>query len=185
MIAVTLHGAHATRDSWNAIRPHLGETIDLSYDVAEGFDAITTRLTSELAAVDGPIGLIAHSQGGNLALALADRLGDRVRGAVSMCSPFGGSAAAAILPFLAPLYHPQLMRDIHPRSLPISRGRAIKLRCPWTQIVATEDRIVSRISAESRSDMRIVRVATTHTEVLLNAEALDVIRAAVAQWGEQ
>lgn len=183
MRAVTIHGAHATTDSWNAIRPHLGDTIDLSYDVADGFDAIAARLTAQLEAIDGPIGLIAHSQGGNIALALADKLGDRVRGVVSLCSPFAGSVAAAFLPYIAPLYHPQLMRDIHPASKPIRRGHAIKINCPWTQVVATDDRVVSRQSAESRArDMTIHRVRTTHHEVLLNSEALGVIKAAIAQW---
>lgn len=183
MIAVTIHGAHATRDSWNAIRPHLGETLDLSYDVAEGFDAITARLVAQLEDTDGPIGLIAHSQGGNLALAIADKLGERVRGAVSLCSPFGGSLAAAFVPIFLPLYHPQLMHDIHPCSRPIRRGRETKINCPWTQVVATDDRVVSRLSAESRAkDMTICRVRTTHHEVLLNVETLDVIRAAMAQW---
>jgi predicted alpha/beta hydrolase family esterase len=184
MKVITLHGAHASPDSFNAIRPELGDTLDLSYDVADGFDTIADRLTAELEAIDGPIGIIAHSQGGNLALAIADRLGDRVRGAVSLCSPFGGSIAAAIVPIFLPLYHPQLMRDIHPASKPIRRGRDIKIRCPWTQVVATEDRVVSRSSAESRAqDMTICRVRTNHHEVLLNAEALDVVRGAVAQWG--
>lgn len=183
MKTITIHGAHATSDSWNAIRPHLGDTLDLAYDVAEGFDAIASRLIAQLKAVEGPLGLIAHSQGGNIALAIADKLGDRVRGVVSLCSPFAGSVAAAFLPFIVPLYHPQLMRDIHPHSKPISRGHDIKIKCPWTQVVATDDRVVSRQSAESRAqDMTIHRVRTTHHEVLLSAEALDVIKAAMAQW---
>lgn len=183
MIAITIHGAHASPDSWNYVRPHLGRTLDLSYNVADGFDAIASRLTSEVEAIEGPIGIIAHSQGGNIALHMADRLGDRVRGVVSLCSPFGGSMAAAFVPWFLPYYHPQLMRDIHPASKPIRRGRDIKIRCPWTQIVATGDRVVSRQSAESRADMQIVRVATTHVEALLNGEVLGVIQAARAQWG--
>lgn len=183
MLTLTIHGAHASPDSFNAIRPHLGDTLDLSYDVAEGFDAIVRRLCGQIDAFPGPLAIVAHSLGGNLALHIADQLGDRVRGVVSLCSPFGGSWPAAYIRLLAPNYHRQLMDDIQPGSGPITRGRQIKIHCPWTQVVALNDRVVSQHSAESRGDMTIRQVRTTHVECLLNAEVIEVIRAARAQWG--
>lgn len=183
MLTLTIHGAHASPDSFNAIRPHLGDTLDLSYDVAEGFDAIVRRLHAQIDAIPGALAIVAHSLGGNLALHIADQLGDRVRGVVSLCSPFGGSIAAAYVPLIMPFYHRQLMRDIEPHSGPITRGRQIKIRCPWTQVVALNDRVVSQQSAESRDDMTIRQVRTTHVECLLNAEVIEVIRAERAGWG--
>ncbi|UUZ75457.1 hypothetical protein LP414_27460 [Polaromonas sp. P1(28)-13] len=90
------------------------------------------------------------------------------------------------------MYNPQLMRDIQPNSGPISQGHAIKLHCPWTNIVtisgnsslmmAANDGVVTEASMRYRAaDMRLVDVEANHYEIVMSYEALEVIREALKE----
>jgi pimeloyl-ACP methyl ester carboxylesterase len=126
---------------------------------------------------------VAHSLGGIHALHLADELGNRVVGGVTMSTPYGGSEAAEMVACLLPFS--QVLKDIRPRSAPIIAGRDIQLSVPWTNLVSTSgsspfmlaanDGVVTLGSMRQRSDIQLVDVDSNHFEIVLNPHAVAVI----------
>lgn len=194
MNIVYIHGANASPTSFNFIRQNIdGPTLDLQYKSCDGFSHNLTMMHAKLDEMGGldDIFFVAHSLGGIYALHLADKLKDRVRGAVTLSTPYGGSEFAQIAPLVLPGYNTQLMRDINPSSSPIRDGHAIKIKKPWTQVVTVgsssslmmgaNDGVVTESSMRRRAgDMRLVDVGANHYEVILDMVALDIIKAAIA-----
>lgn len=193
MQLVYLHGHGATRDSFNFIRSEIGgNAICLEYDSHNGFADNLAAMVDQLAG-ESDIFFIAHSLGGLYALHLADKLGERVVGAVTMGTPYCGSESALALNVFWPQ---QLYRDIHPTANPITQGRDIKLHadCNWTAIVTTKghsqlmaaanDGVVTRSSMRARPGARFVEVDSTHHEVLLSRCSVEIIKAALAECEE-
>lgn len=159
-----------------------------SYKSSQGFFNNLERIHAEIEHLDN-IFFIAHSLGGIYALHLADKLRGKVRAAVTLSTPYGGSQGAQVAQMLLPLYNPQLMADIAPNSGPISQSRAIEIHCPWTNLVtisgnsslmmAANDGVVTEASMRSRSDMRLVDVNANHYEIVMSHEALNVIKSAL------
>jgi len=190
MNLVYIHGNHATADSFNFIRSKLpGHTdIPLEYDSGHGF---YTNHASMLKRLDGLDNLffIAHSLGGIHALHLADELGSRVLGGVTMSTPYGGSEAAEVVSCLLPFS--QVLQDIKPRSAPIIAAKDIALSVPWTNLVSTaghspfmlaaNDGVVTHDSMRHRSDIRLVDIDCNHFDIVLNQEALGIIRQELKQ----
>lgn len=191
MNIVCIHGANATPTSFNFIRQNLGcPSMTMSYKSATGFANNLESMLAELDDMDD-IFFVAHSLGGIYALHLTDRLNDRVRGAVTLSTPYGGSEFAQVAPFFLPLYNQQLMRDISPSSKPIRHGHAIEIRCPWTQAVtvgsssslmmSANDGVVTEASMRRRAgDMRLVDVSANHYEVVMDSVALGIVKSAIA-----
>jgi pimeloyl-ACP methyl ester carboxylesterase len=185
MNLVYIHGNHATADSFNFIRSHLPGHNDilLEYDSAHGFYANHATMLDRLDGLD-ELFFIAHSLGGIHALHLADELGKRVVGGVTMSTPYGGSEAAEMVACLLPFS--QVLRDIKPHSAPIIAGRDITLSVPWTNLVSTaggspfmlaaNDGVVTHDSMRHRAGIRLVDVDCNHFEIVLNSHALSVIR---------
>ncbi|MDP3841066.1 MAG: hypothetical protein Q8Q81_00520 [Oxalobacteraceae bacterium] len=191
MNLVYIHGANASPDSFNFIRMGLGDSaggigLALEYDSADGFFNNLQSMRAQLAGIDD-IFFIAHSLGGIYALHLAQLLAERVLGAVTLATPYGGSQAAQWIKWLLPCS--QLLRDIHPHSAPILQAQRIRLQQPWTNIVTTgghsplmaaaNDGVVTAVSMRCRSDIALVEVAANHYEVVLSHHALTIIRAAL------
>jgi pimeloyl-ACP methyl ester carboxylesterase len=190
MKIVYLHGHGASGDSFNFIRSEINghNHICLEYDSKHGFAANLEQMAAHLK--DEPeLFFIAHSLGGLYALHLADRLGDQVRGAVTMATPYGGSESALALNVFWPQ---QLYKDIHPTAAPITQGRAIDLRDHphWTAIVTTRghcqmmaaanDGIVTRDSMRNRRGVKFIDVDSNHHEVVQSRRSTDIIKAALA-----
>ena len=95
MNLVYIHGNHATADSFNFIRSKLRGHNDilLEYDSSHGFYTNHATMLEQLRGLDD-VFFVAHSLGGIHALHLADELGSRVMGGVTMSTPYGGSEAA-------------------------------------------------------------------------------------------
>jgi pimeloyl-ACP methyl ester carboxylesterase len=184
MNLVYIHGNHATADSFNFIRSKLTghKDILLEYDSSDGFYANHAAMLEQLRGLDD-VFFVAHSLGGIHALHLADELGSRAMGGVTMSTPYGGSEAAEVVACLLPFS--QVLKDIRPRSAPIIAGRDIRLAVPWTNLVSTggsspfmlaaNDGVVTLGSMRHRSDIRLIDIDCNHFEIVLNQQAVAVI----------
>ena len=195
MNLVYIHGNHASADSFNFIRGKLSGYNDilLEYDSGHGFYSNHAAMLERLAGMRD-LFFVAHSLGGIHALHLAAELNDRVLGGVTMSTPYGGSEAAEMVACLLPfnlLPFGQVLQDIRPRSAPIVDGKRLALNVPWTNLVSTagaspfmlaaNDGVVTQESMRHRDDIRLVDIACNHFEIVLNQEALAVIRSEIAE----
>jgi pimeloyl-ACP methyl ester carboxylesterase len=183
---VYIHGASATGESFNYIRQHIGTDSDivLEYDSRIGFRANLESMLDRLPPQD--LFFICHSLGGIYALHIADRIPDQVRGAVTICTPYGGAEVADYAKYF--YFFSQLLRDIGPKSWPMSQADRIAMRWPWTNIVGMRggapwilepnDGVVTQSSMRHRcADMELVEVACNHYESVLSPEVVEAIRA--------
>jgi pimeloyl-ACP methyl ester carboxylesterase len=188
MNIVYIHGNGATADSFNYIRLQLCEynSIILDYDSKDGFYNNYQQMLERLQGVDD-IFFIAHSLGGIYALHLANELRDKVLGAVTMSTPYGGSRAAQAVKYVLPFS--RVLRDIQPHSAPIMYGKAIDIVHPWTNIVTLDghspfmleanDGVVTHESMRHRDDMTLIDVNSNHFEVVLNNDVIAIIKKAI------
>ena len=184
MNLVYIHGNHATADSFNFIRSKLPGHNDilLEYDSSHGFYTNHAAMLERLDGLDD-VFFVAHSLGGIHALHLADELGSRVIGGVTLSTPYGGSEAAEMVACLLPFS--QVLKDIRPSSAPIVAGRDMSLSVPWTNLVSTSgsspfmlaanDGVVTLGSMRIRRDIQLVDIECNHFEIVLNQKAVTVI----------
>lgn len=185
MKIIYIHGANASGDSFNYIRDHLKYDSELviEYSSKISFEENLTQMKQQLVGND-KLFFICHSLGGIYALHLADQFKDRVLGAVTMSTPYGGSKAADFVRYFLPLN--QLLNDIGPKSRPIQLTNKIKITYPWTNIVTTRgesiwmsepnDGVVTVASMKHRSDMEFIEQPTNHYEVVISPKTVDIIQ---------
>ena len=183
LTVIWIHGANQSTNSFNYLREkcNFENEIFVKYDSSNKFYENLDLIYDQIGTIERCF-LIAHSMGGMYALHLLKKL--NVVGAVSISTPFNGSRTADWAKFIVPKY--QLFKDAGRRSDPIISGHNIDITCPWTQIVTTSggvpyhegpnDGVCTIASMEHRnSDMDIVRVATTHFEVMVSTEVKEII----------
>ena len=182
---VYIHGASATADSFNFIREHIKDkNIAIEYDSAHGFEENLQEM-KEVVQKYKDIIFICHSLGGIYALHLADAFPDRVKGAITMSTPYGGAEVADYAKYFLPFS--RLLRDIGPSSWPMKQIRQIKIKHPWVNIVSTagkspwmnvpNDGIVTIASMKRyEEDMDIIEVNVNHYEVVISHNVLDIIK---------
>lgn len=190
MNIVYIHGASASGESFNYIRGHLEykDEIILEYDSADGFQHNLENMIDALSGVSDMY-FVCHSLGGVYALHLAAHYSDRVRGATTISTPYGGAESADYTKYFLPFS--RLLRDIGPNSLPIRTSRDIVLQCPWTNIVTTRgnspwilhpnDGVVTIKSQCCRSDMELIELDINHYEVVLSLDTVDIIKENIKQ----
>lgn len=178
-----LHGAHSTARSFAWIKRELPshEYTDIEYST----DVRMSKVLDELVerAQDGPdsIDIVGHSLGGVLAVSLAQRL-PKIRRVVTLSAPFGGSALASMLRFIAP---GTIMEDIHPHSRLVMGLRSKPILAPTMSIVTTagrspllpeaNDGVVSISSQKSLPGPVYIERPVNHFEVLLDLETARLI----------
>lgn len=182
---VYIHGASATGDSFNYIRHHIDHQDELviEYDSARGFDRNLDDIHREIEN-HNKIFFVAHSLGGIYSLHLADRLSDRVVGAVTLSTPYNGAESAEYIRHFLP-YH-RLFSDIGPNSGPIKSSQQIRIQHPWVNVVSTSgsnpliiypnDGVVTINSMTHRHDMKLIELPVNHYEVVLRQETVDIIK---------
>jgi pimeloyl-ACP methyl ester carboxylesterase len=187
---VYIHGANATGDSFNYIRKNLrhNDEIVLEYDSANGFDNNLEMMRQQLENYDG-IFFICHSLGGIYALHLANIYQDRVLGAVTLSTPYGGAESAEYTRHLMPFS--KLLKDISPSSGPMRRARELPITHPWTNVVSLRgnspwiihpnDGVVTIKSMRCREDMELKELDVNHYEVVLNKKTIALIKNALRE----
>lgn len=188
MQLVFIHGNRATPTSFNHIRSQLAgdDEIVLDYDSHQGFYRNHRAMLQQLEG-RRDLFFIAHSLGGIHALHLADALGKRVLGGITMSTPYGGSEAAEMLACMLPFS--QVLKDIQPHSKPIRAAKSLPVRAPWTNLVSTagatpliplpNDGVVTLQSMRARADIRTIDIDCNHFEILLHPRALEAVQEAV------
>ena len=184
LVLVYIHGATATSASFSYIRERLqwDNEILLDYDCKNGFKNNLASMIEQLTGLDN-LFFISHSLGGIYALHLANHFTDHTLGGVSLSTPYGGSREADYLRIFLPCN--RLLRDVGPRSFPMSTIDDMQLPKIWTNIVTNKnnglwrtepnDGIVTRASMCYRNDMELIDIALNHYEVLLSSEVVDII----------
>lgn len=182
---VYIHGASATAESFNFIREHIKDkNIAIEYDSAHGFEENLNEMKEVIQKYKNII-FLCHSLGGIYALHLADAFPDRVKGAITLSTPYGGAEVADYAKYFLPFS--RLLKDIGPSSWPMTQLRHIKIKHPWVNIVSTSgkspwmnvpnDGIVT-ISSMKRyeKDMDIIEVNVNHYEIVISHNVLDIIK---------
>jgi pimeloyl-ACP methyl ester carboxylesterase len=189
MILVYIHGASATSESFNFLRSKLGKGIDINYDSRNGFKNNLDEMIEQLKDVQDMV-FIAHSLGGIYALHIANAMPDRVVGAVTLSTPYGGAEVADYTKYFLPFS--RLMRDIGPSSWAFKQADKIKIQHPWTNIVtvkgqspfllAHNDGVVTVASQRHHADMELVEVDCNHYEVVLAEPVVKIIKERVKKF---
>lgn len=184
MTLVYIHGASATSESFNYIRQHIGgNDIVVNYDSRNGFENNLKDIQNQLKDIKD-IFFIAHSLGGIYSLHLANIMPNKVKGAVTLSTPYGGAEVADFAKFFLPFS--RLMRDIGPSSWVMKQANKIKIQHPWTNIVTVKgqsafmhepnDGVVTIDSMKHHIDMELVEVDYNHYEVVLSDKIVNLIK---------
>lgn len=184
---VYIHGASATAESFTHIRQYVREHTELpdtalEYKSDNGFDRNLESMKGQLDDAE-QLFFVSHSLGGIYALYLADYYRDRVRGGVSLSTPYGGSMEADFAKYFLPFN--RLMRDIGAIRGPLHDSRYINAPPNWTQIVTTvgqspwiaepNDGVVTLKSQRFRKDFELVELPLNHYEVVLSNRVVEII----------
>ena len=183
MKTVYIHGASATGESFNYIRSQLpGNDIVLEYNSRNGFDNNLSDMIKKLESEDQMF-FVCHSLGGIYALHLADWYRDRVLGAVTLSTPYGGAEIADYAKYF--YFFSQLLKDIGPRSAPMKQADKINITWPWTNVVTVKgsapwiiepnDGVVTLASQRAIKDMELIEVDYNHYEVVLSPQIVEII----------
>ena len=182
---VYVHGASATGESFNYIRDHLknDDELVIEYSSKDGFDHNLKQMIRLLRDYDNMF-FICHSLGGIYALHLYSHFNNRIKGCVSLSTPYGGSKAADYAKYFLPFS--RLLRDIGPNSYPMRVADKIKINIPWTNIITTagtipwmiepNDGVVTISSMKYRNDMEHVDLPLNHYEVVISPKTVNVIK---------
>lgn len=186
MLLVYIHGASATSESFNYIRKQITghEDLVINYDSRNGFEKNLADMRYQLGNYHSMF-FICHSLGGIYALHLANELGDRVLGAVTLSTPYGGAEVADVAKYFLP--YSRLLKDIGPRSWAMQHAATIDIPHPWTNVVTVKgtspwvpqpnDGVVTIASQKTRSDiMELIELEYNHYEVVLSDRTVDIIK---------
>jgi pimeloyl-ACP methyl ester carboxylesterase len=182
---VYIHGASATCESFNYITQNIPAFgMCLGYDSKNGFKENLSVMSEALKDTD-EIFFVAHSLGGIYSLHLAEMFSDKVRGAVTLSTPYGGSQAADYVKYFLPFS--RLMRDIGPHSEPMEKINKINIKWPWTNVVTVNgaspfmtepnDGVVTIASMKHlEKKMEIIEMPINHYEVVITDPVIDIIK---------
>jgi pimeloyl-ACP methyl ester carboxylesterase len=187
MKLVYIHGAGATKESFNYIRDNIGgDDLALSYVSQDGFEHNLKAMSAQVEKLEN-VFFIAHSLGGIYALNLAAKFPGRILGAVTISTPYGGSEIAEVAKFFAPFH--KLLSEIGPTSLPIVKTKMLKVQHPWTNIITTvgnspwipgaNDGVVTLSSMQARTDIKTKKVKLNHYEILVSPQTVEIIKACI------
>lgn len=192
MKLVYIHGANASSESFNFIRDHVTgyDEILIDYNTETSFHKNLDQMETLLKGETDPFFIIAHSLGGIYALHLYQKFSSRVKGAVTMSTPYGGIKIADLAKYFMPFN--QLLRDVGATSQPIMDAAKVKIpsNIKWTQLVTTKgnvpwinepnDCVVAISSMESRKDFEQIHMDRNHYEVVISYDTIDLIKSKIA-----
>jgi len=182
MDIVLIHGANASKISWNWIGSNLEKTTRLSWGMMVHPEKNLQALEAELPEKCIVVG---HSMGGLYAWHLANRNPDRIVAGISVATPWGGSIQAGFwkmfnfnIPWL------QMLSRMEPWT---AETRMIEAAVPWTNVVCTHgfdlfgvgdnDGVVTVDSQrELHGPAKEIVLDYGHNEVLQSPELLEIIK---------
>jgi pimeloyl-ACP methyl ester carboxylesterase len=184
---IYIHGANSTPNAFNFIRQNVEELEDVETHLFEydSNDRFIDNLYDMKLIVGGldDVFFVSHSLGGLFALYLANEYPEQVLGAVTLSTPYGGSAPATTLKYLMPKH--QLLKDIDPYGSVIRDAARLKIMHPWLNIVTTKghsmmmnepnDGVVTMASMMTNKNMELIKVPSNHYEVLVNYDVVRII----------
>jgi pimeloyl-ACP methyl ester carboxylesterase len=186
MLLVYIHGASATSESFNYIRKHITghEDLVINYDSRNGFEKNLADMRYQLSNYHS-IFFICHSLGGIYALHLANELGNKVLGAVTLSTPYGGAEVADVAKYFLP--YSRLLKDIGPRSWAMQHAATIEIAHPWTNVVTVKgtspwvpqpnDGVVTIASQKQHQEgMELIELDYNHYEVVLSDRVIELIK---------
>ena len=186
MLLVYIHGASATSESFNYIREHIKghEDLVINYDSRNGFQKNLADMQYQLSNYQS-IFFICHSLGGVYALHLANAMPERVLGAVTLSTPYGGAEIADVAKYFMP--YSRLLKDIGPSSWAMRQGDQIEIHHPWTNIVTVKgnspwvpspnDGVVTVASQKHHNEgMELIDLDFNHYEVVLSERVIELIK---------
>jgi pimeloyl-ACP methyl ester carboxylesterase len=188
---VYIHGASATGESFNYIRQSIKKDCDIviNYDSRNGFEKNLDDMKN-LLDNEEKIFFIAHSLGGIYALHLTNYFPNKVLGAVTLSTPYGGAEIADVAKYFLP--YSRLLKDIGPNSWAMKHAKTINIHHKWTNIVTVtgnapwvvqpNDGVVSIASQRYRADiMELVDLESNHYEVVLSDQTVKIIQERLPQ----
>ncbi len=190
MTIVYIHGASATSESFARIKEHIPKhSVFLDYKSNNGFDNNLKLMAQQIEPIE-KIFFIAHSLGGIYAIHLAHLFPNKILGAVTISTPYGGSREADFARYFLPFS--QLMRDIGTMSSPMSKIKNLNYpKHRWTNIVTTEgaspwikqynDGVVTLESMRAITDMELVELPLNHYEVVISDKTIAIIKDRLAR----
>jgi pimeloyl-ACP methyl ester carboxylesterase len=186
MLLVYIHGASATSESFNYIREHIKghEDLVINYDSRNGFEKNLADMMYQLSNYHS-IFFICHSLGGIYAIHLANAMAERVLGAVTLSTPYGGAEIADVAKYFLP--YSRLLKDIGPSSWAMRQADKIEIHHPWTNIVTVKgnspwvpspnDGVVTVASQTHHNEgMELIEIDYNHYEVVLSERVINIIK---------
>jgi esterase/lipase len=186
MLLVYIHGASATSESFNYIREHIKghEDLVINYDSRNGFEKNLADMMYQLSNYHS-IFFVCHSLGGVYALHLANAMAERVLGAVTLSTPYGGAEIADVAKYFMP--YSRLLKDIGPSSWAMRQADKIEIHHPWTNIVTVKgnspwvpspnDGVVTVASQKHHDEgMELIEIDYNHYEVVLSERVINIIK---------
>ena len=186
MLLVYIHGASATSESFNYIREHVKghEDLVINYDSRNGFEKNLADMMYQLSDYHS-IFFICHSLGGIYAIHLANAMAERVLGAVTLSTPYGGAEIADVAKYFMP--YSRLLKDIGPSSWAMRQADKIEIHHPWTNIVTVKgnspwvpspnDGVVTVASQKHHNEgMELIEIDYNHYEVVLSDRVINIIK---------
>lgn len=182
-----VHGANSSDVSFNYIKQSVkNKSLATNYSSVNSFYANLDDMKIQLDTVKGKVFIIGHSLGGIYALHLAQHLGERFEGAITLSTPFNGSKHAASLSVLYPWV--KFYKEISPGGKPMVESHDIwKTLNPdcWLQIVSTKgkvpyinednDGVVTLETMSYYDSMPKRQVETNHYDILQHPDTVKII----------
>ncbi len=188
METVFIHGANASKTSWNwagsKINPHRRLTWSMILDPEVNLEAMENELPDKCV-------IVGHSMGGLYAWHLANRNPKKVVHGISVGTPFGGSIQASLwkmfnvnVPWL------NMLSRMEPWT---TQTRLLDPAVPWTNVITTHgfdlfgvganDGVVTVASQrELYSKKKEITLDYGHNEVLQSPELIKIISDVVSRY---
>ena len=183
MKVILIHGANATKVCWNWIGSQVDDHERFEWDMMTDPEENLADMARRLS---GPAIVVGHSMGGLYAWHLAQRHPDKIVGAVSVATPWGGIIQADIW---------KLFNFSTPWLRMVSRLQPWTVQCrsqeppvPWTNVICSRgfdlmgveanDGVVTVASQKEimkQSLIEEIQLSYGHNEVLQSPELLDII----------
>lgn len=185
---ILIHGAGATRLSWVTFRDACTlPAAFFEYDSTRPLSEIVDKACEMIQRKYGlhELSIVGHSLGGVIAWHVAQKLGSQIKSAVSIASPWGGSAWADTISLFASFIGQNFFANIGRSQPHLVAPRKKPVPCSWLNVIATRgiiqspenDGVLTVSSQEALFPIGVLekRVHHSHGEVVHAKEVIRVV----------